>query len=140
MLVLFDFENIQNVHYKNVKSLISEHYGLKDWKDAIKQGAIARGHEDMSVPGWNTNVQIFMVDLAPQAADLKLIELASRYRGNRCIIITNDKKLYEAVCAARIEKRQELYQNTRAVKRTITEQVLFWDGKLRIRKKNGEIV
>jgi hypothetical protein len=140
MLILFDFENIQNGHYQNVKRCIIKHFGAHDWAEAQKQGSVAQGHEDECIPNWNTNVEIFTVPPAPQAADLKLIELAAKYKGNRCIVITNDNALYEAIRAQRIAIRKALYPHSRAAKRTCTEQIFFSQGVLKRRKKNGDVV
>ena len=40
MLILFDFENIQNA-YQTVKRLIIEEFGFKEWLKSIKIGAVA---------------------------------------------------------------------------------------------------
>ncbi len=34
MLILFDFENIQNTHYRDTKQLIVDKIGYTDWVEA----------------------------------------------------------------------------------------------------------
>lgn len=134
MLVLFDFENIQNVHYRSVKQLLIKEFGSSDWNKAIKVGAVSKKSEPMCLKDWNSNVRIYRVSDYPQAADDKLVEIAVRTKGNRCIIISNDNILFDRVKAARIELRKK-YLSPRGVTKTRTYRISFIDGTLTL--QNG---
>lgn len=126
MLILFDWENIQAAHYQAVRELISAEFGHWCWKEATKIGAIAEGNEKICNPDWIQFVKTFLVSPGPQAADKKLIEVAGKHRGNRCIIITGDRSLSKKVHQARIAARRSYGISARGIEKTKTYCVC-WD-------------
>ena len=129
MLILFDFENIQNAHYQTVKRLIIEKFGFKEWLKSIKIGAVAVDNINTCLPDWNSSMKIYQVKKEDQAADNKLIELATRSKGNRCIIVSNDIALCKKIHHARREARDSRkHKSNRAKEKTITIQLGHENG------------
>lgn len=126
MLILFDWENIQAAHYQAVRELICSEFGHWCWKEATKIGAIAEGNEKICNPDWIQFVKTFLVSPGRQAADKKLIEIASKHRGNRCIIISGDRALLKKVYQARIAARRSYGISARGIEKTKTYCVC-WD-------------
>jgi hypothetical protein len=129
MLILFDWENIQAAHYKTVRELISLEFGHWVWADAVKVGAIAEGNEKTCNPDWIPFVKTYLVPNAPQAADNKLIEIATKHRGNRCIIISGDRALVRKIHQARITARTNYGISKRGLQKTKTFCVRFDENK-----------
>ncbi|MHB8098775.1 MAG: hypothetical protein ACYDD5_04230 [Sulfuricurvum sp.] len=135
MLILFDFENIQNVHYQAVKQLIIKKFGRWDWEQAKKIGAVAEGNEPFCLKDWNSNIMIFRVINHPQAADDKLVEIAGKEKGNRCVVVSNDNVLFRRVQTSRIEMRNK-YVSLRGIKKTKTLRICFQNDELVLENPN----
>lgn len=135
MLILFDFENIQNVHYRNIKDLIIQNFGMSDWHKSTKIGAAANRNIKQCLKSWNSNVRIYTVENHPQAADDKLVEIAARHIGNRCILISNDQPLFERIKKARLDARRGKVSR-RGLDKTRTYRISFINGQLTL--QNGE--
>lgn len=129
MLILFDFENIQNAHYQDIKRLIIDKIGYADWAEAKKYGAVAEGNENKCLRDWNSNVKIYIVENYKQAADDKLVETAIKHHGNRCILVSNDNLLFERVQKARLDSRRTKV-TSRGLTKTKTYQILHINGEL----------
>lgn len=129
MLILFDFENIQNAHYRDIKQLIVDKIGYTDWIKSEKFGAVAEGNENKCLRDWNSNINIYTVANHPQTADDKLVEIAIKHHGNRCILVSNDRLLFERVRKARLGSRRTKV-TSRGLTKTKTYQIVFIDGVL----------
>lgn len=129
MLILFDFENIQNAHYRDIKQLIVDKIGYTDWVEAKKYGAVAEGNENKCLRDWNSNVNIYIVENYKQAADDKLVEIAIKHHGNRCILVSNDNLLFKRVQKARLDSRRTKV-TSRGLTKTKTYQILHINGEL----------
>jgi len=138
MLILFDFENIQNAHYQNIKLLIVEKIGYADWGKAEKYGAVAKGNENTCLKDWNSNIEICTVEKHQQAADDKLVEIAVKHNGNRCILVSNDRLLFERVRKARLDARRTKV-SPRGLTKTKTYQILYIDGVITLQNQNGSL-
>ena len=139
MLILFDFENIQNFHYKKVKAFLIEEFGKEDWQNAKKIGAVCYENVDICLPDWNTSMMIYQVHKEPQAADNKLVELARLYKSECCIVVSNDRglsqRVYDAVTpettlddnSKTVSKAKEIYQLTQVRSRLLLDRVMMSD-------------
>jgi len=116
MLILFDFENIQNFHYKKVKAFLIKEFGKEEWQNAKKIGAVCSQNVDVCLPYWNTSMMIYQVQKEPQAADNKLVELATFHKSEYYIVVSNDRGLSQRVYHAvyennkNVSKGREIYQ------------------------------
>lgn len=134
MLILFDFENIQNTHYQDIKQLIVEKIGYTDWIKAEKFGAVVEGNENKCLRDWNSNINIYTAANHQQAADDKLVEIAIKHHGNRCILVSNDCLLFERIRKARLDSRCTKV-TSRGLTKTKTYQILFIDGVLMLQNQ-----
>lgn len=139
MLILFDFENIHNLHYQGVKQLVIKTLGYNDWKHAEKYGAVANGNESTCLRDWNSNVKIYTVENRTQAADDKLIKIAVKHIGNRCILVSNDHLLFARVRKARLDSRRERVSH-RGLHKTSTYRISFIKGILTLQYPNGLMI
>lgn len=101
MLILFDFENIQNIHYKKVKAFLIKEFGKDDWQNATKIGAVSSRNIHICLRDWNNSMMIYQVGKEPEASDHKLVELAHIHKTQCAIVVSNDRELcgrvYDAV-------------------------------------------
>jgi|GEM_PF-2555907 len=139
MLILFDFENIQNFHYKRVKAFLIEEFGKEEWQNATKIGAVCYENVDTCLPDWNTAMMIYQVHKEPQAADNKLVEIARLHKSECCVVVSSDRglsqRVYDAV-ASQISpyensktpsSAKEIYQVLQVRSRLLLDRVMMSD-------------
>ena len=97
MLILFDHENMTiPTYYRCVKEKAIADFGFFKWTESRKESASQKCmiHSKHS-KSWNNNIKMWVLDNNPtiEVADDKLVEIATKYRGNTIVIVTNDLKL-----------------------------------------------
>jgi uncharacterized protein YaiI (UPF0178 family) len=112
MLILFDFENIQNCHYKRVKAFLIQEFGKEEWQNAKKIGAVCYENIDTCLPDWNTAMMIYQVHKEPEAADNKLVELARLHKSRCYVVVSSDRGLSQRVYDA-VTSETSLYDNSK---------------------------
>ena len=131
MLILFDFENIQNFHYKKVKTFLIEEFGKEAWQNATKIGAVCYENVDTCLPDWNTAMMIYQVHKEPQAADNKLVEIARLHKSECCVVVSSDRglsgRVYDAVTSQTSLRAREVYQVLQVRSRFLLDRVMMSD-------------
>ena len=131
MLILFDFENIQNFHYKKVKTFLIEEFGKEAWQNATKIGAVSYENVDTCLPDWNTAMMIYQVHKEPEAEDNKLVELARLHKSKCCVVVSSDRglsgRIYDAVTSQTSLRAREVYQVLQVRSRFLLDRVMMSD-------------